>query len=152
MRPLSTCYRMKRPRAGSLFLLLTPDELLARLATLVPPPRVRGLRYHGIFAPHAKARERVVPPPEPVAPAAGAAARKLGKPERPTPARKPARIYRIPWADLLAKVFEHPINCMSRPGDDRTRPHHTPISPTGWTGARLRGAPGALGRGARLLP
>jgi hypothetical protein len=31
-------YRMKRPRAGSLILLLTPDELLARLATLVPPP------------------------------------------------------------------------------------------------------------------
>jgi len=50
-------YRMKRPRAGSLFLLLTPDELLARLATLVPPPRVRSLRYHGLFAPHAKARD-----------------------------------------------------------------------------------------------
>jgi hypothetical protein len=30
---------MKRPR-GSLFLVLTPDELLARLATLVPPPRI----------------------------------------------------------------------------------------------------------------
>jgi hypothetical protein len=64
------------------------------------------LRYHGVFAPHAKARERVVPPSEPVVPAAVAAARKLGKPERPTPARKPARTYRIPWADLLAKVFE----------------------------------------------
>ncbi len=39
---------MKRPRAGSLFLLLTSDELLARLATLVPPPRVHGLRYQGL--------------------------------------------------------------------------------------------------------
>ncbi len=29
-------YRMKRPRGGSLFLLLRADELLARLATLVP--------------------------------------------------------------------------------------------------------------------
>jgi hypothetical protein len=37
---VSLVYRMKRPRAGSLFLLLAPDELLARLATLVPPPRV----------------------------------------------------------------------------------------------------------------
>ena len=54
-------YRMKRPRGGSLFLLLTPDELLARLATLVPPPRVHGLRYHGVFAPNSKARRRVVP-------------------------------------------------------------------------------------------
>ena len=35
-------HRMRRPRGGSLFLLLTPDELLARLATLVPPPRVHG--------------------------------------------------------------------------------------------------------------
>jgi hypothetical protein len=43
----------------------------------------------------------VVPPPEPVAPAVVPAARK-----RPTPARKAARTYRIPWADLLAKVFE----------------------------------------------
>jgi hypothetical protein len=120
-------YRMKRPRAGSLFLVLTPDELVARLATLVPPPRVRSLRYHGIFAPHAKGRKRVVPPPEPVAPAAVAAARKLGKPERPAPARKPARTYRIPWADLLAKVFEHRINHMSRRAGDRARPNHAPI-------------------------
>jgi hypothetical protein len=101
---------MKRPRAGSLFLLLTPDELLARLATLVPPPRVRGLRYHGLFAPHAKARDRVIPPPEPVAPAAVPAARKkarlAGKRERPTRAREAFRTYRIPWADLLAKVFD----------------------------------------------
>jgi len=46
---------MKRPRGGSLFLVLTPDELLARLATLVPPPRVHGVRYHGPLraaAPH----------------------------------------------------------------------------------------------------
>ena len=54
-------YRMKRPRGGSLLLVLTPDELLARLATLVPPPRVHGLRYHGVFAPNSKVRQRVVP-------------------------------------------------------------------------------------------
>jgi hypothetical protein len=39
-------YRMKRPRGGSLFQVLTPDELLARIATLVPPPRTRALRCH----------------------------------------------------------------------------------------------------------
>ena len=101
-------YRMKRPRAGSLFLLLTPDELLARLATLVPPPRVHGLRYHGIFAPHSKARGRVVPAPEPGAPVVAAPRKKkpAGKPGRRERATEPVRSYRIPWAELLAKVFE----------------------------------------------
>jgi hypothetical protein len=54
-------YQMKRPRNGALVLSLTPDELLAKLATLVPPPRVHSLRYHGLFAPHAKCRSRIVP-------------------------------------------------------------------------------------------
>src|SRR6266702_3665741 len=56
-------YRMKRPRHASSWLALTPDELLAKLATLVLPPRVHGLRYHGVFAPHARLRSRVVPEP-----------------------------------------------------------------------------------------
>jgi len=54
-------YRMKRPRGGSLFPVLTPDELLARLATLVPPPRTHALRYHGVFALSSRHRARVVP-------------------------------------------------------------------------------------------
>ena len=54
-------YRMKRPRGGSLFLVLTPDELLSRIVTLVPPPRTHALRYHGLFAPNSKHRRRVVP-------------------------------------------------------------------------------------------
>jgi len=104
---------MKRPRAGSLFLLLAPDELLARLATLVPPPRVHGLRYHGAFAPHSKMRERVVPPPESGTPRPAPAPRKKksGPGVAESPARREltteaARTCRIPWADLLAKVFE----------------------------------------------
>ncbi len=54
-------YKMKRARSGALFLLLTPDQLLARIATLVPPPRTHALRYHGVFAPNSKDRSRVVP-------------------------------------------------------------------------------------------
>lgn len=57
-------YRIKEPRGGSLWLLLTPDELMARLAILVPPPRVHAVRYHGVFAPNAKVRRQVVPAPE----------------------------------------------------------------------------------------
>ena len=98
---------MKRPRGGSLFLVLTPDELVARLATLVPPPRVHAVRYHGVFAPNSKVRRRIVPP-SPEQPAATGAS-PLPEPGPETPRRGgaagPARSYRVPWADLLKKVF-----------------------------------------------
>ena len=92
-------YRMKRPRGGSLFLILTSDELLARIATLVAPPRVHGLRYHGIFAPNSKARSRVVPAaPPPVAPLPAPAPHAPEKPHREKPEKEPARTYRVPFA------------------------------------------------------
>ncbi len=102
-------YRMKRPRGGPLLLVLTPDELLARIATLVPPPRVHGLRFHGAFAPNSKARKRVVPVPsrevsattEPMAETARGRRRK----QRRARPEEPPRTYRIPWAQLLKKVF-----------------------------------------------
>ncbi len=100
---------MKRPRGGSFFLVLTPDELVARLATLVPPPRGHAVRYHGVFAPNSKVRRRIVPPPasapaaepEPTACPAAPVSAAGGKPKRgsgPGSAR-------VPWADLLKKVF-----------------------------------------------
>ena len=103
-------YRMKRPRRGSRLLMLTPDQLVGKLATLVPPPRVHGVRYHGVFAPHSKARSRVVPAgampaaptPEP-APGKGQASQE--RPVRPSRARCPRPAYRVPWAELLKKVF-----------------------------------------------
>jgi hypothetical protein len=127
-------YRMKRPRGGALYVLLTPDELLARMATLVPPPRTHALRYHGLFAPNAKGRGRVVPggerkrrrrcpgdpesgtppPSEPpreagLASAAGEPPLKLTPPVGPEALRvgdaADALRYRVPWAELLRKVF-----------------------------------------------
>lgn len=128
-------YRMKRPRGGALFLLLTPDELLARIATLVPPPRTHALRYHGLFAPNAKGRGRVVPGGErrkarrcareravdpaniDPAPPTGAATEgepfrlapppstSVGRPEADDPGAGEEARYRVPWAELLRKVF-----------------------------------------------
>ncbi|WP_437901720.1 transposase [Sorangium sp. So ce124] len=40
---------------------MTPVELLARLAALVPPPRVPLVIYHRVLAPHAKQHSIVVP-------------------------------------------------------------------------------------------
>ena len=114
-------YRMKRARGGSLFLPLTPDQLLARIATLVPPPRTHAIRYHGVFAPNSKDRARVVPEhfqtPE-RSPAALQPAVPPASPSEPSPFQlspQPAPVtgdsdrlgprYRVPWAELLRKVF-----------------------------------------------
>jgi hypothetical protein len=115
-------YRMKRPRDGSLSLSLTPQQLIARLATLVAPPRVHAVRYHGLFAPRAKERSRVVPevpaapaPPPATAPPLPSALTGLIAPtaavapstasETGPQAEASKRRYWIPWALLLQKVF-----------------------------------------------
>lgn len=50
-------YALKTPyRDGTTHLVLEPLELLARLAALVPPPRMHLTRYHGVFAPHSRLR------------------------------------------------------------------------------------------------
>ena len=55
-------YRLKRRyRDGSTHVVLDPLELIERLAALVPRPRVNLTTYHGILAPAASYRDRVVP-------------------------------------------------------------------------------------------
>ena len=46
---------------GTTYLILSPLELIEKLAALVPPPRVNLVRYHGVLAPHAKDRDKIVP-------------------------------------------------------------------------------------------
>ncbi len=55
-------YRYKRPfRDGSTHVVLEPLDFIARLAALVPRPRLNLTRFHGIFAPNAKHRCKIVP-------------------------------------------------------------------------------------------
>jgi hypothetical protein len=55
-------YRYKRPfRDGSTHVVLEPLDFIARLAALVPRPRLNLTRFHGIFAPNFKHRYRIVP-------------------------------------------------------------------------------------------
>jgi len=55
-------FKLKTPWSdGTSHLLLSGLELIEKLATLVPPPRVNLVRYHGILAPNAKGRSAVVP-------------------------------------------------------------------------------------------
>jgi hypothetical protein len=55
-------YAYKHPfRDGSTHVVLEPLDFIARLAALVPRPRLNLTRFHGVFAPNFKHRQRIVP-------------------------------------------------------------------------------------------
>jgi hypothetical protein len=76
---------------------LEPLDLLARLAALVPPPRMHLTRLHGVFAPHSKLRAAVTPARRGMG-AANPLPADPGKP--PTP-----RHVAMSWARRLKRVF-----------------------------------------------
>ena len=58
--------RFKQPfRDGTTHVVLDPLDFIARLAALAPRPRLNLTRFHGMFAPNCKHRERIVPRREP---------------------------------------------------------------------------------------
>ena len=86
---------------------MTPVDFLERLAALVPRPRLHLIRFHGILAPNAKLRERVVPKAPASArrepdrhdwAAAAAGATGMEAPAAPRPGLR--------WADLLRRVYD----------------------------------------------
>ena len=55
-------YRLRhRWRDGTSYVIFDPMDLLGKLAALVPPPRFNLVRYHGVLAPSARWRSRIVP-------------------------------------------------------------------------------------------
>jgi hypothetical protein len=55
-------YRYRQPfRDGSTHVLLEPLDFIARLAALLPRPRLNLTRFHGVFAPNFKYRKCIVP-------------------------------------------------------------------------------------------
>lgn len=63
---------------------------------MVPPPRFHLTRFHGVVAPNARLRARVVPQAE---------VRPESTPTPETEEGKPRRKKRIPWAELLKRSF-----------------------------------------------
>jgi uncharacterized protein (DUF983 family) len=105
--------KLKTPwRDGTTHLVMSPLEFMQRLAALVPRPRLHLIRFHGVLAPNAKLRPRVVPqgPLEQEEPATEAAA--AAECEVQTVQARP---HCIGWARLLKRVFdidmEHCPNC-----------------------------------------
>jgi hypothetical protein len=59
-------YKFKQPlRNGSTHVVLDPLDFIARLAALVPRPRLNLTRFHEVFAPNCKYRPHVVPKRKP---------------------------------------------------------------------------------------
>ena len=55
-------YQLKTPyRDGTTHVIFEPLDFIARLAALVPKPRVNLSRFHGVFAPNSKHRALVTP-------------------------------------------------------------------------------------------
>lgn len=124
-------YRLKhRWRDGTTHVVFAPQELVEKLAALVPPPRFHLARYHGILGPCASERDRVVPagagPSHRPAPCSRGTAMEESTPhcgagssaslpaslspepasEEGTPAPAPMpRSRRLAWAELMQRVF-----------------------------------------------
>lgn len=54
------CYELKTPyKNGTTHVVFEPLDFIARLASLVPKPRVHLTRFHGVFAPNSRYRAQV---------------------------------------------------------------------------------------------
>jgi Putative transposase len=97
---------LKRAYAdGTLAVDMDPLSLLCRLAASLPPPRFHTVRYAGVLAPASPWRPRIAPQASPEPPGPAIAAEPV--------ASERAGGYR-PWAELLARTFDHGINCSLR--------------------------------------
>jgi len=55
-------YQLKTPyRDGTTHVIFEPLDFIAKLAALIPRPRVNLTRFHGVFAPNSKWRAQVTP-------------------------------------------------------------------------------------------
>jgi hypothetical protein len=102
-------YTLKTPyRDGTTHIVLEPLDLMARLAALVPPPRMHLTRYHGVFAPHSKLRAAVTP-------AGRGKGSKLQAEEGTEQSATPPHVA-MNWAKRLKRVFGIDIEACARCG------------------------------------
>ena len=114
-------------------LVLTPLELIHRIAQLVPPPRTHRHRYYGVLAPNSPLRAAVTAMaqdvvPVPVLPAQGVVSSPAVAPPGPpgaAPSEPPAKPKPRPsatylWAALIARIYEvFPLLCPNCGGQMR---------------------------------
>ena len=95
-------FKLKTPWSdGTTSILLSPLELIEKIAALVPPPRQNTVRYHGVLAPNARDRDKIVPAKQ-----ASDDDPAADDNEAATP-----RKYRLSWRALLARIFQIDMKC-----------------------------------------
>jgi hypothetical protein len=98
-------YSLKTPwRDGTTHTLFEPLDFLARLAALIPRPRVNLTRFHGVFAPNSHWRAEITP--------AGRGSRRAAA--KPLPAAEKHRA--MTWARRLKRVFRIDIEVCEQCG------------------------------------
>ena len=91
-------YTLSKPwRDGTTELSFAPLDFIARLAALIPPPRANLVRYHGVFAPAARLRSKIVGQASPQLATA------LGH-KKPDAGKSRGR-RNLLWAELMRRVF-----------------------------------------------
>jgi len=94
-----------RWRDGTTHILMERRDLIDRLVPLIPQPRAHQVRYHGILAPAASLRSRVVPAEPNVAEDLARSQDESLAGDRVDVNPAPPRRRRLLWAQLLQRVF-----------------------------------------------
>jgi hypothetical protein len=147
-------YRFKKAwRDGTNAVVLSPQDFIARLCALVPPPRFHLMRYLGVLAGHSSLRAEVVPKKPAALPKQLPLFDAADEPttSAKSGAKKPAEPSRHPWSWLLQRVFAVDISKCEKCGgrlriveiakkpDDIARV----LDERGWSRAPPRGPPRA---------
>jgi hypothetical protein len=104
LRPFGVSLRLLKIAPGD---FVEPLDFIARLAALVPRPRVNLTRYHGVLAPNHRWRAEVTP--------AGRGRRK-GKGSAPPEKSAIERHAAMTWARRLKRVFDIDVETCARCG------------------------------------
>ncbi len=100
----------KRRKNGQSHVVMTPLEFLARLSALIPPPYLHTVRFHGVLAAGSPWRAAIVPVP----PKRRSRHRHAETTEAPD--AEPAPSAKVPWAELLKRVYNVDALACSRCG------------------------------------
>jgi hypothetical protein len=105
---------LKTPWAdGTRHLIFAPMELLEKLAALTPRPRINLILYHGVLAPHARWRARVVA--YGALPGTAATAPNLGG-DSGDDGASPPQPRHWAWANLMRRAFDLDVLACPRCG------------------------------------